>query len=200
VVANQSALLVSATGDPVAPIRAESITGGISVWATAAQVDHHGVTDLDALEVWGGELLDDSTRFSLEGDPTFVAVWAYDSGLDTSVPLITSGQIAAAIGQPNLLPQIDLDALMMGGEQLLFSIRPIDGFFDGGEIWSWDGIGLAAFLSHGGHLWDTANDVTVLLGAENVDALEAVSAVPEPSSLSLTLFAALGALALRRRN
>ena len=73
----------------------------------------------------------------------------------------------------------------------------VDGyaFIDGGEIWVWDGINPAAFLFHGGVLWDTANNVTNLLGSEDVDALEAAS-VPEPASLGIL---ALGALAMLRR-
>ena len=53
--------------------------------------------------------------------------------LDNSVQY-TSEDIAGAIGRPDLAARIDLDALMVNGDQLLFSIQPLD-VFDGGEIW-----------------------------------------------------------------
>ncbi len=202
---NRSALLLSSTGDPIAPILSHSITGGIGVWATIGQVDaagpnDKGVVDLDALEVWGGEGLDDSFQFSLEGDPGFISIWTYNGV--TSVPFVTTGQIAGALGDADLLPLIDLDALMVGPNfsSILFSIRPTsDGQFDGGEIWFWDLVNPATFLVHGGVTWDTANNVTALLGSENVDALEAVSAVPEPSSIVLAAFGILSLIACRWR-
>ena len=202
---NQSALLLSSTGDPIAPILSHSITGSVGVWATIGQVDaaglaDPGVVDLDALEVWGGEGSGDSSHFSLEGDPGFVSVWEYDSFGNTSVPLITTAQIAGALGDADLLPLIDLDALMVDTFGLLFSVRPMpNGPFDGGEIWFWDLVNPATFLVHGGRTWDTANDVTSLLGSENVDALEAVSTVPEPSSIVLAAFGLVGLIACRWR-
>ena len=200
---NQSALLLSSTGDPIAPVLSHSITGGIGVWATIGQVDapsanDPGVVDLDGLEVWGSEGFGDSDHFSLEGDPGFISIWTYAAG--TSVPFVTTAQIAAALGDADLLPLIDLDALMVGSESILFSIRPTpDGQFDGGEIWFWDFANPATFLVHGGVTWDTANDVTKLLGSENIDGLEAVSAVPEPSSIVLAAFGLLGLIACRWR-
>ncbi len=201
---NQSALLLSSEGDPIAPVRSHSTSGAIATWATIGQVDapsanDPGVVDLDALEVWGTEGADDSQHFSLEGDPGSIAIWNYNGV--TSTQFITTGQIAGAIGNTSLVEFIDLDALMVGFEEILFSIRPIPGAgFDGGEIWHWDLTNpLATFLVHGGVTWDTANDVTKLLGSENVDALEAVSAVPEPSSIVLAAFGLLSLIACRWR-
>ncbi len=108
--------------------------------------------------------------------------------------------IAAAIGWTGSTDYIDLDAMMTNGEMIMFSIAPIAGAFDGGEIWVWDGVNPASFLFHGGHLWDTAFDVsgTFGLNSENINALEAVSTVPEPSSY-LLLGSGIAALAAWRR-
>ena len=108
------------------------------------------------------------------------------------------------------------------GDELLFSIDPIMGGsiidatggmvgpappIDGGEIMhlvkTAPGMGpgtfAISFLSHGGHLWDTAFDVSGTFGYyfEDVDALEAVGTLtgdmdiptPEPASIVLALFA-----------
>ena len=202
VVRNTSALLVSVEGDSnhTVPVWAETISGPVPlIWATPQQLDENYNTnyDLDGLDVWGPEQQGTSNRFSLEGDPGQVAVWAFDSNTLLSAPFVTSLQIATAIGRPDLAATIDLDALMVWNNELLFSIRPLD-VFDGGEIWYWDGVNSAQFLYHGGHLWDTAFNVTAYYGAENVDALEAVS-TPEPSTFALVLIGAVGAAGWRRR-
>lgn len=108
-----------------------------------------------------------------------------------------------------LQESLDLDALMLsdvdfeevpGGPpirraRLNFSIDPIVDpasgalVFDGGEIFVWDfdstlPIMPAAFLFHGGHLWDTVFPVMVTYGtaSENINGIESV---PEPSSIWL---------------
>jgi hypothetical protein len=137
----------------------------------------------------------------------------------------------------DLAANLDLDALMTAGpdpEQsdgdapspgtappmMMWSVRPItvaaDGgspaiTLDGGEIFVGDCLGTpAAFLTHGGHLWDTAFPVatTFGLGSENVNALEAVARpLPVPSMRSRMLVlltvviagtACLGLLRMRR--
>lgn len=116
------------------------------------------------------------------------------------------------------------------GDELLFSIDPIldpaivgatggpvpAGFsIDGGEIMRLVKYGVLAtdftnaFLSHGGHLWDTAFDVRGKFGYmfEDIDALEAVGGIsggtdipsPEPTSLVLLVMGIAAATACRRR-
>jgi hypothetical protein len=145
---------------------------------------------------------------SVLGDPGGTAIWAYNPSTTTSSAYISDADIAAAIGRPDLAGSIDVDGLMTydgfgtwnswdTGDSLLFSIRPVD-TFDGGEIWVWTKGTAATFLSHGGHLWDTAFNVSGTFGGlENVDALEAVAGVPEPNLVAL--LAVGGALMLAER-
>ena len=193
---NRAALLVTFDNDP--NIYIEDDLGNNYIWAVPAQVDAKGYAMVEALEVWGPEGISDSTRYSLRGDPGGCAVLILGGGC-----LHTNAAVGAAIG---LSPgaQFDLDALMAYGDEIVFSIRPYTDAtglaFDGGEIWHWDGkAAQAAFLNHGGHLWDTAFDVRGTFGVndENVASIEAV---PEPASLAL-MAGSLGLLAIivRRR-
>ncbi len=127
---------------------------------------------------------------------------------------------------------VDVDALIaaddgdtMGGgsvhvwddlDEIIFSLHPftitLPTFgvvgMDGGEVIDWlKGSGIT-FLTHGGHLWDTAFDVTAAVdpmapmgSLENVDALEAMGKgipIPEPGTYVL-LGAMLAAVGLQRR-
>ena len=112
-----------------------------------------------------------------------------------------------------LVELMDVDAIMTFGPQVTYSIRPISFIattpqgpvpvtFDGGEIFEYDDPTTPTrFLNHGGHLWDTAFDVrgTFNLLNENIDALEAVSAVPEPSCIAMLLLGITGFATLGRR-
>jgi hypothetical protein len=172
VIGNRSALLFSLSGS--GNVFAESILGGIGVWAAPAQIDQHGVNDVDALEIWGPEGAVDGNRYSVMGDPNGCAVWALGGGC-----IVQSAAIARFLN----VSDPDLDGLMMYGNQILFSIRPT-GPYTGAEVWTLDFVtGVGAPLNHGGHLWDTAwgtaNNVP------NVNALEAASAFPEPGSMLL---------------
>ena len=198
-----------------------------AIWATPLQIDDtNPIADVDGLEVWGGDQMDDSDRYSIYGDPFWtppggasrkVAVWDFTGGV--SVPHTFTSDLAAALdlqfggpGDGPLYSQavelIDVDALMVQGDRLTFSLAPIDFrplgvpvAFDGGEIFEYDGPGTATrFLFHGGHFWDTGFDVMGAFGvlSENVNAIEAVS-VPEPATLVLLLAGALAAGLVTRR-
>jgi hypothetical protein len=195
--ANNTYLLLSMQGDLNRnSVFAVSLTGTVSLWANNSTVWNPAPPtgtgsgpasfDLDALEIWGPELIVDANRFSLERD-----VLPNETGsasvlrLDNSVQY-TREDIAAAIGRPDLADRIDLDALMVKGDDLLFSIQPLD-VFDGGEIWDWSGTGLAKFLDFGGKTWDTDLNIKDYFQGygfeilnENIDALEAASTVPGP--------------------
>jgi hypothetical protein len=179
--------------------------------------------DMDGVEVWGADGAGgaDSDRFSLLGDPGGTAIWANPVAGGASFPYVSTAMIAAEIAPSlGLTPAevdflatvLDLDGLMVwddddtaletGVDYFLFSIRPVTALgIDGGEIWSWTPGAAAAFLFHGGHLWDTAFDVmgTYDTENENVDGLEALAVVPEPASLAMMALGALAIVACYRR-
>ena len=179
VITNQATLVFSTSFDD--KIYYETPTGANNIWATANQIDQPGpgidlgVTDVDALELWGGT---DANRFSVYGDPD-VAVYQYSGG--TTSALYTQQEIAKAIGvDEEFADLVNLDGMMTSGENLImFSIDPIEEVgLDGGEIWVWErGSGSADFLKHGGHVWDTDFEVMETFGtaSENVNALEAIA-------------------------
>jgi len=200
VIANKASLIFSVGG--WGNIFYEDPDGTTGIWATPAQINAaKPPLDVNALEVWGSDSYSDSNMFSLQGDyVSGVSVYAWSGA--GSAPWLTQAQIANAIGIPNLVQLVEVDGLMtwnMGefdmwddGDAVLFSIAPITDpvtgalLFDGGEIWSWNfGQANAQFLNHGGHIWNTAFSVQNALGIneENVNALEAVNVVPEPSSI-----------------
>lgn len=201
------------------------------IWAAPLDIDGMAPPDdVDGLEVWGGDHFDDADHYSIYGDPFVtlgagsakVAVWKYTPGLPgSSVPAFLTTDLAAAIDLQltgvgfggdvwsHLVEEMDVDATMVQGGKLLFSIAPtiVPGtpiFFDGGEIFVYDGPGLPTkYLHHAGHDWDTTFGVVAAfshlgVASENINALEAV-ATPEPSSLILALLG-LVALVGRRRN
>ena len=210
---------------------------GAGVWANAPTIDIDMATidpnpgiqnttptdmDIDGLEVWGadGPGNDDSDRYSVDGDSFGdVSIWSYDAGTNTSTPFVTRTQIQNAIASlfssANIsTSSIDVDGLMVNGNEILFSIAPIDldgggvtnnaGDIDGGEIFYWSGVNgqPASFLFHGGHLWDTAFEVqnTYNTPSENINALEAVATTPEPAGLmGLLTVGGLGLLSYRKK-
>lgn len=182
-----------AAGDPICH---ETTGGGIGTWAVVAQVNQHGVQNLDSLEVFGPDGADDATRYSLFGDlgPTAAgcSVWDHPSG----ACVVARAAVAAAVALlvPNINEQeVDVDGLMMYGEELLFSLWPNAALPVGDNAFYWNmGTGAIGYLSHGGHLWTDG-----WLGL-NVDALESAAA-PEPDSLALLGLGLLGLAALRRR-
>lgn len=194
VVQNTTNLLLSFEGDAgQKSIYSVSRDGKIGVWADSPTVKAGAPPsfDLDALEVWGPELFVDANQFSLAGD-----VLADGSGSCSVINLpggckYTRNDIAIAIGNPSLESSIDLDGLMVSGNDILFSIQP-NGTYHGGEIWHWDGtagVGAASSLNFGGITWDTNfNPQThwanqgFTIASNNIDAIEAAS-VPGPLPL-----------------
>ena len=187
---------------------------GVSVWAydipskfVSPYIPHAEiVAAVEELFLGPGFRFDDETRRSIDVDATMVR----DLG---EMPPGTAG------------------ALWDPGDELLFSIDPLMGataidptgaifpapLIDGGEIMhlvkTAPGLGpgtfAISFLSHGGHLWDTAFPVAATFGYlfEDVDALEAVGTLtgdmdiptPEPTSLVLGLLSVIGLATSRQR-
>ena len=180
----------------------------VGTWATPVQINAVSPPDdVDGLELWGPEQ-DDANMFSLNGDPMGVSVYRYDSTTHMSTPYIQKAALMTAIDTNEAF--IDLDALMVwdvdgddyfgGGDIIMFSIEETitkGGVFDGGEVWVWHGGGgPAAFLWHGGELWNTAHQVGVHFGV-NTEEVNALEAVPEPVTLTVLLISSLALL--RRR-
>jgi hypothetical protein len=214
----------------------------IGVWATPAQINQVEPNNVEGLELWapvqdptvpledrvndvllqGPEIpVDDANRYSLFGDPLGCSVFKSNGDC-----LFLKADIATAItplfpGLDITDAKIDLDGLMTWENDILFSLKPIDGNndgsitdndpskdLDGGEIFVWLSTEPSAkFLIHGGHVWDTVFNVKDTVedwtglrpGTENIDALEAV-ATPEPSTfLSLLTLGSLGAASTLKR-
>jgi len=221
----------------------ERPAGKIGVWATPAEINQVEPNNVEGLELWapvqdptvpledrvnsvllnGPELpVDDANRYSLLGDPLGCSVFKSNGDC-----LFLKADIAAAItplfpGLDITDAKIDLDGLMTWENDILFSLKPIDGDndaiitdndpskdLDGGEIFVWRATKPAKFLIHGGHVWDTVFNVKDTVefwtglrpGTENIDALEAVAVhTPEPSTfLSLLTLGSLGAASTLKR-
>ncbi|NCQ95676.1 MAG: PEP-CTERM sorting domain-containing protein [Microcystis aeruginosa W11-06] len=216
----------------------------IGVWATPAQINQVAPNNVEGLELWapvqdptvpleqrvnsvllqGPEIpVDDANRYSLFGDPLGCSVFKSNGDC-----LFLKANIAGAItplfpGLAITSAKIDLDGLMTWENDILFSLKPIDGDndgiitdndpskdLDGGEIFVWRSTESSAkFLIHGGHVWNTVFNVKDTVenwtglrpGTENIDALEAVAvATPEPSTfLSLLTLGSLGAASTLKR-
>ena len=180
-----------AAGDPICY---ETVPGGIGTWATKLQVNQHAPDfpqNLDGLEVFGPDGVDDALRFSLFGDAsTGCSVFIFDGSAVTGCA-VTHAEIAALF--PRIDPnEIDIDALMMNGETILFSLWPNSVLPVGDSAWVWTRGGSFAPLDHGGHLWTEG-----WLGL-NVDALEAGAGLPEPGTLAIFALG-LGAMGWARR-
>jgi hypothetical protein len=189
---NATNLLFSIQGDfGERSIYAIDPTGKISLWANNDTINSPppSAFDLDALEIWGPDQVANGNMFSLEADvlPDGLSSASVIKRMDNGSVQVKYDRlaIATAIGRPDLEDVIDLDALMVKGDSLLFSIRPISEF-DGGEIWDWSGSGPASFLSFGGNTWNTGFNLQsyfagqgFAINTENIDALEAAS-VPGP--------------------
>ncbi len=192
VLANAADLLVSLEPDPAVPTDTkaylERLDGSTAaVWSTADLDSSAGVVvEVDALELWGLVGADDATYYSLSGDVTTTSIFYQAAGV--SQPYLSRAQVFAAIGAlfTGTQQQVDVDALMLNdlppvgtwsaGDAVLVSLRAAANL-DGGEVFVIPFTGTTAFLAHGGHVWNTAFDVSLaftgLLGSEEIDALEA---------------------------
>jgi hypothetical protein len=214
VIDNTEALRVSFLGDPgaVTPVSVyrEEITGTATEEFYQRDINFPNLPgdleDLDAMELWrSGDTfdLDDSDFHSIEGDVGGTSVYQFLTGVP--IAYITQAQIYGAIsGSLNFLGvegEVDVDALMVRdlgqagiwdtGDEVLFSIRSAD-TWTGVEIVHWRFGAAATFLSHGGHLWDSAfvpsSSFPVTDADRDVDAIE----VPEPGAALGLLFGAAG--------
>ncbi len=185
---------------------------GVSVWAydiptaaTSPWVLHSEIVDaVEALFLGPGERFDDETRRQIDVDGTMAqdigdasptaAVWDVGDELLFTIDPILDGTAFDASGSPIPAPLID------GGE-IIHLVKTAAG--------SGPGTFSVSFLTHGGHLWDTAFDVSGTFGYlyEDVDALEAVGTLtgdtdiptPEPSTLLLAGFALACVTSARKR-
>ncbi|MDJ0736671.1 MAG: hypothetical protein QNJ47_21840 [Nostocaceae cyanobacterium] len=195
-VADTVAMVFSTTFDDDIFYELPGVARG-GVWANNNQIDapgpgfDQGVHDVDGLELWGPNNRSDASYYSVYGDVTFDPLTGQvvsGAVLDQSNNVIfTRQEIAKAVAnvtQPSnskLLNFINLDAMMVSGDRIVFSVDPIQNFLDGGEIFVYDkGTGSSSFLYHGGHLWDTSFNVMRTFGTstENINALEAVPLDP----------------------
>jgi hypothetical protein len=230
VVDNRVPLIVSTSFDQMlgggVALAAERPSGSMQSFATSAQIVSHPhvggqLRDIDSVDLWGPENQPHAAFYSFQDDPFNTSVYTLQVLAPGFLqPYLSTGQIAAALGNPNLAPLIDVDGLMAydvgtptnpfdgsfgPGDSVMFSIAPIPNpeggdFYDGGEIWVWQFGQPAKFLDHGGHLWDTAFNVGAALGVqtENIDALETVS-IPEPAVAALLMIGFVSLSAFHRR-
>jgi len=202
VVFNVADLLVSVGGDPPLPgnaVHFEAPGGAFGLlWSQAnlSNPDPAGdVEDVDGLELWGPVGGWDANMFSLSGDAvTGTSVYFSPLG-GVGAPYVPQAVIAAAVANPALAPNpyagaaglVDLDGLMVfdlggwfdgvwnEGDWIIFSIRPAANW-NGGEIVVLPFVGPPAYLTHGGHPWNTAwaaDNLGGLAGTINVDGIEA---------------------------
>jgi hypothetical protein len=179
--------------------------------------------NIDGLEVWGGT---DHNIFSLYDDPRDVtgrevSLFLHDAANDTSSVYLYNDDLRAALNLGPADPAIDLDGVMVlddltnpdlvfgPGDSLLFTVE-MNAQFHGGEIWVWNHGSPAQFLQHGGVTWDSLNQPALLFNwstlnpldiprLNDIDALEAIFVVPEPSGIALTLVGVLSFGRFHRR-
>ncbi len=177
---------------------------------------------IDGLEVWGGG--GDHNIFSLYNDPLDVtgrnvSLFVYNSLNDVSAAYVYNDEVRTALGLTPVDPNVDVDGLMVFddladgvfdvGDSILFSVsenQSLGGSFHGGEIWVWNFGSAATFLVHGGVTWDTLNQPSLIFGwggnpgdpINDINALEAIFVVPEPSSIVLIAVGLIVLFARRR--
>ena len=197
------------------------------LWATPPMINEHGVYDVDALQVWGEDaifpdgpdIMPFHAGFFSQADVNPGSIYGWRNG--SVVQVYHAAQLAQQIAQLRgltsdqqdyLAQNLDVDALMAqaltpgADPKIIFSLAPVDFHdldpcddIDGGEIFTWAGVGFnAGYLLHGSHLWDTKFEVMNEYGleSENVNALETVSIIPEPFTIAAL---AVGTAAIIRR-
>ena len=185
---------------------------GVSVWAydigtaTVTPYIPHAdiVAAIEALFLDDEYRFDDETRRRIDVDGTMVSGssnpagtapgWAVGDELLFTIDPIEAGTAISPTGATMAAPLID------GGE-IMHLVKTAPGVGPGTFT--------VSFLSHGGHLWNTAFDVSGTFGYyyEDVDALEAVGTLtgdtdidtPEPSTAVLLAMGAVGLLVGRGR-
>lgn len=205
--------------------------------ANTADADRFSL-DLDAatgVSVWAYSITTATVTPYIPHSEIVAAVEELFLGPDKRFDDATRNQIdvdATMVRDVNLVGSDTAPALWDMGDELLFSIDPLAGSMvydatgallgpgpaiDGGEVIhlvkTAAGVGPGtfgvSFLTHGGHVWDTAFDVAGTFGYyyEDVDALEAVGTLtgdtdldtPEPGTLTLVALASAMGMTRRRR-
>jgi len=203
----QSALLLGTAGDTTFAngtkysIMAVTPQGVVSGWARPLDFFANGAADVDSIETSGISGQPDAELYSIFGDLSGTSIWDYNGG--NPVEWMSRDELNFAVGLTGSSLSADLDALIVNGDKMIFSIRGLGlGNYDGGELFVYErGSGVAAtILQFGGKTWNTAFDSGIFLGCRGhvseTDVLSAVSMVPEPGTIAgITA----GALALLRR-
>lgn len=201
-----SALLLGTAGDTTFAngdkysVMAVTPGGTVSGWATPKDFFATGAYDVDSLDVSGLDGTPDAELFSYDGELNGVAIWDFNGGSPTA--WMTTAELDAAVGLTGLGVSADLDAMIVNGDDMIFSINKILGHYDGGELFVYRrGSGVAAtILQFGGQTWNTAFDSGIFLGCKGhvseTDIISAVQMVPEPGTIAAL---SAGALALLRR-
>jgi hypothetical protein len=188
---------------------------GLEVWGAEGPTPAH--SDADRFSVAGDPAAAGGPRVSVfnADSTTYLLQSILASAVIALDPVLTG--IAGLLGEPELMQLIDLDALMVSdvndigiwdaGDRILFSLWPILDPLSAATLYVGDAAyvltntgaaSVAAFFDHGGHLWTDGWTAAHFGQAWNVDALEALAAVPEPGILGL-LAAGLIVIGIARR-
>ncbi len=163
--------------------------------------------NVDAIDLFGPDLVSNAEFFSIEGDVDGTAVYQFDAQAGTTSRFLSRVEIANAIGlTPSAVVDIDAMVFSLEARTLIFSLdEDPDLGLTGGEIYVWNiddaTTGAARFLNFGGIVWDSSfeirPEIAALLGVDsgrvsgNINALS-IASIPEPSSLLLLVLGGSG--------